>query len=61
MRVKATNIGPHENLNANLNLGNLEFGIYANNGSGKTFLSRAFRLLTKKNRFHLITQTQHFQ
>jgi hypothetical protein len=48
LNLKAINIGPHENLNANLNLGNLEFGIYANNGSGKTFLSRAFRLLTKK-------------
>lgn len=47
LNLKAINIGPHENLNANLNLGNLEFGIYANNGNGKTFLSRAFRLLTK--------------
>ena len=47
LNLKTTNIGPHENLSANLNLGNLEFGVYANNGSGKTFLSRAFRLLTK--------------
>lgn len=49
LNLKASNIGPHENLNANLNLGNLEFGVYANNGSGKTFLSRAFRLLSKKD------------
>ncbi len=48
LNLKTTNIGPHENLNAILNVGNLEVGIYANNGSGKTFLSRSFRLLSKK-------------
>lgn len=38
------NIGPHLSLNHNGNLGNLRIGIYANNGSGKSFISRMFRL-----------------
>ncbi|CAA6828159.1 MAG: Unknown protein [uncultured Sulfurovum sp.] len=38
------NIGPHFNLNSLENTSSLKTAIYANNGSGKTFLSRMFRL-----------------
>lgn len=47
IEMTSTNLGPHEALNAKLQTSSLEIGIYANNGSGKTFLSRAFRLVTK--------------
>lgn len=43
----SSNLGPHEALNTKIQTSSLEIGIYANNGSGKTFLSRAFRLCTK--------------
>ena len=43
--LKATNIGPHESLNNTLNFSSLKVGVFANNGSGKTFLSRMFRLI----------------
>ena len=46
--LSTTNLGPHIALNSKLQTSSLEIGIYANNGSGKTFISRAFRLATKK-------------
>src|ERR1035437_4918385 len=46
--ISSTNLGPHETLVAKLQTSSLEIGVYANNGTGKTFLSRAFRLATKK-------------
>lgn len=49
IEIVSTNLGPHEALNTKIQASSLEMGIYANNGSGKTFLSRAFRLSTKKN------------
>jgi ABC-type lipopolysaccharide export system ATPase subunit len=51
LELTTKNIGPHINLSARLQTSNLEIGIYASNGSGKTFLSRAFRLFTMNN-FH---------
>lgn len=38
------NIAPIENLTKELNTSSLKIGVFANNGSGKTFLSRLFRL-----------------
>lgn len=49
IEITTTNLGPHESLNCKLQTSSLELGIYANNGTGKTFLSRAFRLSTKNN------------
>lgn len=37
-------IGPHISLVHNGNVGRLKLGIYANNGNGKSFISRMFRL-----------------
>jgi hypothetical protein len=44
LEITTSNLGPHESLKTKLQSGSIEMGIYANNGSGKTFLSRAFRL-----------------
>ena len=44
-QIKCTNIAPFKNLNAQLLTSSLKVGIYATNGSGKTYLSRMFRLL----------------
>ena len=49
LEIKAQNIGPHTNLDETLETGSLQLGIYANNGSGKTFLSRIFRFISKKS------------
>ena len=42
---KANSIGPHKNLDSSLNFSSLNIGVFANNGTGKTFLSRMFRLV----------------
>lgn len=47
VEIEAANLGPHRQLKAKLNVVKLEMGLFANNGSGKTFLSRIFRLVTK--------------
>jgi ABC-type cobalamin/Fe3+-siderophores transport system ATPase subunit len=47
--IQASNIGPHTNLNASFETGSLQLGLFANNGSGKTFLSRIFRFITNAN------------
>lgn len=47
LELISSNLGPHEALNAKAQTSSLQIGIYANNGTGKTFLSRAFRLITK--------------
>lgn len=39
------NIGPHSNINFSGKSSSLKTAIYANNGSGKTFISRLFRLI----------------
>lgn len=43
------NIGPHEQLNFNGITTSLKTAFYANNGSGKTFISRLFRLLEESS------------
>lgn len=42
--ISCENIAPIDNLNREIQLGTLKVGIFANNGSGKTFISRLFRL-----------------
>lgn len=44
-RIKCENLAPFTLLEKELNTSMLRIGIFANNGSGKTFLSRVFRLL----------------
>ena len=43
--IKAENIGPHLSINDSFPMSQLKLGVFANNGSGKTFISRSFRLL----------------
>ncbi|MDR2755312.1 MAG: hypothetical protein LBC20_06360, partial [Planctomycetaceae bacterium] len=43
--IRCKNIAPLENLNEEILSGSLKIGIFANNGSGKTFISRLFKLL----------------
>lgn len=43
------NLGPHTALQFDDQAGSINVGIYANNGAGKTFISRAFRLILSKN------------
>lgn len=47
--VKLQNIAPFEDLNTEFVTPSLRIGIYANNGSGKTYISRMFRLLENTN------------
>lgn len=42
--ISCENIAPIENLNREIQSGTLKIGVFANNGSGKTFISRLFRL-----------------
>ncbi len=42
--ISCENIAPIENLNREIQSGSLKIGVFANNGSGKTFISRLFRL-----------------
>ena len=44
-KIKCENLAPLTHLEKELNTSMLRIGIFANNGSGKTFLSRIFRLL----------------
>jgi wobble nucleotide-excising tRNase len=44
LRIEAENLGPHSKLKAELENDSSRIGLYAHNGSGKTFLSRALRL-----------------
>ena len=44
-KIKCENLAPLTHLEKELNTSMLRIGIFANNGSGKTFLSRMFRLL----------------
>jgi wobble nucleotide-excising tRNase len=48
-RIQAKNVGPHINLDQSFDTGSLQLGLFANNGSGKTFLSRLFRYISKSN------------
>ncbi len=43
--LEIENIGPHDKINFKEETSSLKTAIYANNGSGKTFISRLFRLI----------------
>lgn len=45
--IECENLAPLANLKAEIKSGYLKIAVFANNGSGKTFLSRMFRLLEK--------------
>ncbi|WP_281637999.1 hypothetical protein [Flavobacterium marginilacus] len=47
--IKCQNIAPIENLAREVKSSSLKMGVFANNGSGKTFLSRLFRLTEKQD------------
>lgn len=47
--IKCQNIAPIENLTREIRSSSLKMGVFANNGSGKTFLSRLFRLTEKQD------------
>lgn len=47
--IQCQNIAPIENLTREIKSSSLKIGIFANNGSGKTFLSRLFRLTEKQD------------
>lgn len=47
IKLKCSNIAPLENLDKEFEINSLKIGVFANNGCGKTFLSRMFRLLEK--------------
>lgn len=47
--IKCQNIAPIENLNREIKSSSLKMGVFANNGSGKTFISRLFRLTEKQD------------
>ena len=47
--IKCQNIAPIENLNREISSCSLKIGVFANNGSGKTFISRLFRLTENHN------------
>lgn len=49
MRMVLNNIGPHNNVNFQRTIKSINIGIYANNGAGKTYISRMFRLANNKD------------
>ncbi|GAQ15728.1 translation-disabling ACNase RloC [Myroides odoratimimus] len=51
--IGCQNIAPIENLSKEIKSSSLKIGVFANNGSGKTFLSRLFRLTEKQEEFVL--------
>jgi len=62
LTLNINNIGPHSNLNFSENSSSLKTAIYANNGSGKTFLSRMFRLSedTDENKINKVNKLISF-
>lgn len=52
LELMCKNIAPLHNLNFSTNLCSLKIGLFANNGSGKTYLSRAFRLIEGYNNLY---------
>ncbi len=50
---KANSIGPHKNLDSSLKFSSLKIAVFANNGTGKTFLSRMFRLVENSEVEHI--------
>ena len=47
--INCINIAPISNLRKTIHSNSLKFGIFANNGSGKTFISRLFRITENKS------------
>ncbi|BAV94988.1 AAA family ATPase [Ichthyobacterium seriolicida] len=43
-KINCKNVAPLSELSGTINSGSMKIGVFANNGSGKTFLSRLFRL-----------------
>lgn len=50
LKLDISNIGPHKNLTSTQVIESCRIGIFARNGSGKTFISKNFRLQSKKNK-----------
>ena len=51
--INCRNIAPIENLTKEIRSSSLKFGIFANNGSGKSFISRMFRLTENSEEINL--------
>lgn len=51
--INCQNIAPIKSLNKVISSSSLKFGVFANNGSGKTFISRIFRLTEKSEELKL--------
>lgn len=51
--IKCQNIAPLENLYKEIPSSSLKIGVFANNGCGKTFISRLFRLTEKQTKLEL--------
>lgn len=51
--ISCENIAPIENLNKEIQSGSLKTGVFANNGSGKTFISRLFRITENQTNLEL--------
>ncbi|WP_053188014.1 AAA family ATPase [Sunxiuqinia dokdonensis] len=51
--IRCQNIAPIENLTREIKSSSLKMGVFANNGSGKTFISRLFRLMEKQDELAL--------
>lgn len=49
LKMKIKNFGPHKNLRFETDVKSINIGIFGNNGLGKTFISRAFRLTSSKD------------
>lgn len=57
--LKCRNLAPLFNLDWEDNVWAMKLGIFANNGSGKTFLSRMFRYLEKTGETIISTESNH--
>lgn len=51
IELNIENLGPHTSLQFQDKTGSINIGVFANNGVGKTFISRVFRLISTKNDF----------
>ncbi len=51
--INCQNIAPIKSLNKEISSSSLKFGVFANNGSGKTFISRMFRLTENSEELEL--------
>jgi hypothetical protein len=51
--IKCQNIAPLENLSKEIQSSSLKIAVFANNGCGKTFISRLFRLTEKQTKLEL--------